>query len=158
MKSRKYILLPATVAFAVLSLVAWAAVSPSWSSLGRPSAFSPTAHSPLPDVEGTAKQVDALLHASWSDLAIEPAPVADDLQVFRRLALALVGTTPSLEEIRQFETDTSPNRLQRWTARFIADSRFVEYFAARLADVFVDPAAEDPKPHKRERLERWLGE
>jgi len=151
METRKYLLLPATVGLAVLCLVAWVAARPAVPTHSLAKAPGGA------DVAAAAGQVNALLQANWTESSIEPADRADDLQVFRRLALALVGTTPALEEIRQFEADSSTDRLPQWTARFIADSRFTEYFAARLADVFVDPVAEELKPHQRERFTRWLG-
>ena len=151
MKSPKYLLLPVAVGLAVLCLVAWVAVRPALSSrLGARIARGG-------DVSEFAVRVDRLIEVAWSDNSVEPAGPADDLQVFRRLSLALAGTVPSLEEIRQFEGDRSPDRLQRWTTSFISDSRFVEYFGARLADAFVDPVAESLKPHQRERFRRWLG-
>ncbi|MDA1050636.1 MAG: DUF1549 domain-containing protein [Planctomycetota bacterium] len=151
METRKYLLLPATVVLAVFCLVAWVAARPAVSAHSL--ANAPRGE----DVAVAADRVDALLQATWAASSIEPAKVTDELQVFRRLALALVGTAPSFEEIRQFEADTSPERLQQWTARLVADSRFVEYFAARLGDAFVDPVTEDLKPHQRERFRRWLG-
>lgn len=152
MKSSKYCLLPTAAALTVVCLVAWVAARPLMPShrvatVGRGDAASEA-----------VGQVDRLIEASWTDSDVEPAPSADDLQVFRRLSLALVGAVPSLEEIRRFEADPSADRLQRWTTSFIADSRFVEFFGARLADVFVDPVAESLKPHQRERFRRWLGE
>jgi hypothetical protein len=152
MSSRKYLLLPAALATAVLCLVAWVAARPAILSLRSENTQA------APDVRAAADHVDAILQDRWAYEAIEPAARADDLQVYRRLALALGGTAPSLEEIGRFESDSSPDRLRRWTERFINDSRFVEYFAARLADAFVDPIAEDLKPHQRERFRRWLGE
>lgn len=151
MESRKYFLLPATVALGIVCIVSWVAVGPAVSSLSSPKVAADA------DVSIAAERVDALLESAWIDFEIEPAVVADDLQVFRRLTLALVGTAPSLEEVRQFEADKSPNRLQQWTVRLIEDTRFVEYFGARLGDVFVDPVTEDLKPHQRERFARWLG-
>jgi len=151
MEMRKYLLLPAAVALSVLGLVVWVAAGPVVSTGGG--AKTPVGGDPA----AAANRVDALIQLRWTDFSCEPAGVADDLQVFRRLALGLVGTAPSLEEIRQFEADPSPDRLQQWTARFIADSRFVEHFGARLADVFVDPASEELKPHQREHFARWLG-
>jgi hypothetical protein len=151
METRKYFLLPAVVALSVLCLVVWVAAGPVVSTRGSANA------SVSGDPAAAANRVDTLIQLRWTDFACEPAAVADELQVFRRLALGLVGTAPSLEEIRQFEADPSPERLQQWTARYIADSRFVEYFGARLADVFVDPVAEELKPHQRERFNRWLG-
>ena len=45
--------------------------------------------------------IDAVFAARWDDADLEPAEPAEPLQVFRRLTLALVGTAPSLEEIRR---------------------------------------------------------
>ncbi|MBP88118.1 MAG: hypothetical protein CMJ64_15600 [Planctomycetaceae bacterium] len=151
MKTRKHFLLPAALAFAVLSLVAWVAARPTIVAL------RPEKAEGCEDATATADRVNVLLQETWTSDSIEPAVGADDLQVYRRISLALVGTSPSLEEIRRFEADESPDRLQQWTARLIGDSRFVEYFAARLGDAFVDPVAEDLKPHQRERFRRWLG-
>jgi hypothetical protein len=151
METRKYELLPATVAIAIVGLVAWVAVRPQVPLIPQMMAADDW------DVDAAANRIDALLQSSWDEAAVDAAEPADDLQVFRRLSLGLVGTAPSLEEIRRFERDTSPDRLGQWTARYIADSRFVEYFAARLGDVFVDPTAEDLKRHQRERFARWLG-
>ena len=151
MHTRKYLLLPATVVLAVLGFVVWVAVSPSLFAFRRPQVQLGE------EVTATADRIDKLIELEWGKLSIEPATTADDLQRFRRLALALVGTAPSLEEVRQFEADRSPDRLRQWTARLIADSRFVEYFAARLADVLVDPVAEELKPHQRARFVSWLG-
>jgi len=152
MAARSHLVLPALVAISIPGLVTWVAARPLIPSL------------PAAPVQGdesvaaAANEIDAILAAGWADRSIEPSAAADELQVFRRLTLALVGTSPALEEIRDFEADKAPDRLQRWTSRLIADSRFVEYFAARLGDAFVDPVDENLKPHQRERYRRWLGD
>ncbi len=151
MNTQTHLPLPGMVALSVLSVVAWAAIRPS--TMSYPEAKTAAGQ----DVVLTADSVDTLLRSRWDAESIRSAQRAEDLQVFRRLTLALVGTVPSLEEIRQFEDEPSADRLQRWTTRLIADSRFIEYFAARLADVYVDPAAENLKPHQRERFVHWLG-
>ncbi len=151
MKLRTDLLLPMTAALAVIALVAWVAARPAVQSLR---AFSVSSEVDLV----ASDRVDAWLQASWDEALVEPASAADELQVLRRLSLALVGVAPSLEEIREFEQDLSEERLQGWVARYISDSRFVESFAARLGDAFVDPAADELKPHQRERFTRWIGE
>jgi hypothetical protein len=156
MESPRNILLPAMVAIVIVGLVTWVAARPIVPSISQMMAVDD--HDiDGGDEEATAQRVDAILQSSWDEASVDAAEPADDLQVLRRLSLALVGTAPSLEEIRRFERDTSPDRLQQWTARFVADSRFVEYFAARLGDAFVDPVSEELKPHQRERFTRWLG-
>lgn len=156
METPRNVLLPATVVIAIVGLVTWIAARPVMPSISQLMAADDR-EAAGGDAETTAQRVDALLQTSWDEAAVEPAEPADDLQVLRRLSLAFVGTAPSLEEIRDFEEDRSSDRLQQWTNRLIADSRFVEYFAARLGDAFVDPVTEELKPHQRERFTRWLG-
>lgn len=151
MKSQQHLLLPLTVAVAVFGFVAWSA-----GHALIPSSAEVT-DTDTQNVSTAANRVDAVLQAAWDAESIKPADAADELQVFRRLTLALVGAVPSIEEIRQFEADSSPHRLQQWTSRLIADSRFVDYFGARLGEAFVDSAEENLKPHQRERYSHWMG-
>jgi hypothetical protein len=101
--------------------------------------------------------VSQALNSRWERSGVVPAVSADDLQVLRRLSLALVGSAPSLEEIRQFEADSAADRLERWTARYIADWRFVEYFAERLATVLVNHVGGEFGDGHRQRFVEWLG-
>lgn len=135
-------------------MVAWAARSPLNDD--------PDMHlGLLPPQDGMAESVDRVnryFENRWQEVEISPAPSADDRTVLRRLALALHGTVPSLEEIRRFEADTEPERLQRWSARMLDDVRFADYFAARLGRVFV--GAEDGQfiIFRRDRYTQWLSE
>lgn len=151
MNSGKHLLLPFTLAISIVGLVAWSAASVMMPF--EPQSRGPD-HSQNTDA---AARIDAVLQKEWKAIQVEPAGPADDLQILRRLTLALVGTVPSIEEIRQFEADPDTDRIQSWTRRLIADPRFVEYFGARLGEAFVDTAEENLKPHQRERYNQWLG-
>ncbi len=87
---------------------------------------------------------------------VSPAPRADDLTILRRLSLALHGTIPSLEEIRRFEADDRPDRLQRWTAALLEDPRFSDYFAERLARAYVGVEQGQFLLFRRDRFLAWL--
>ncbi len=79
--------------------------------------------------------MDAYFSARWQKAELEPALIleeAEELQILRRLSLALHGTIPSLEDIRRFEADDQPDRIARWTAEMLQDRRFADYFAERL--------------------------
>ncbi|MCA9110253.1 MAG: DUF1549 domain-containing protein [Planctomycetaceae bacterium] len=104
------------------------------------------------------RDVDAELQRRWQELGLTPAPPADDLQVLRRLSLALHGTIPSLEEIRQFEADDQPDRLLRWTASMLNDSRFADYFSERLARSYVGVEEGQFVIFRRDRFTHWLSE
>ena len=66
--------------------------------------------------------VDAAIRRGWAGAGARPGPPAPDLVVMRRLALALTGSIPSLEEIRRFEARPaagrgSGSRRTRWSTR-----------------------------------------
>ncbi len=110
------------------------------------------------DLSVIVQEVDAELHRRWAELDVSPAPPADDLQVFRRLSLALHGTIPSLEEIRRFEADDQTDRLTRWTAGMLDDPRFADYFAERLARSFVGVEDGQFIVFRRDRFTNWLSD
>ena len=51
----------------------------------------------------TLDKLNAEFRQHWQAQGLDAAPRADDLTIARRLSLALVGTVPSLEEIRALE-------------------------------------------------------
>ena len=64
-----------------------------------------------PDFRETVRRVDAAFERQWADDKLNVAEPADDLLIARRLSLGLMGTVPSLEEIRQFESLPPDERL-----------------------------------------------
>jgi hypothetical protein len=162
----KTLALPVIVVLAVCTLVAWAAHSPvDWRQIdpgagARKSTdlAKPSADQELPPAEiaDTVHNVSRYFESAWKESGRTPAQLAQDVQILRRLTLALCGTIPSLEEIRVFESDTSPDRLDRWTNRLLADSRFADYFAERLARSFVGNEAGQFIVFRRDRFSDWL--
>ena len=102
--------------------------------------------------------VDQLFADRWHEAGLEPATSAEELTLLRRLSLVLHGTIPSLEEIRQFESDKAPDRIARWTERMLADRRFADYFARRLSRVFVGSDQGQFVVFRRDRFWAWLGD
>jgi hypothetical protein len=114
------------------------------------------AGSTIDDLQSTVAAVNRYFEANWAAAGITPAPKADDLTVFRRLSLALHGTVPSLQEIRDFEADARPTRLADWTRRWTSDARYASYVSVRLSRAFV--GAEDGPfvLFRRDRFNDWL--
>jgi hypothetical protein len=109
-------------------------------------------------IDESVSVVNQWLRKGWSDEGLEPAELADDLTVYRRLSLALHGTIPSLEEVTAFKADTSTDRIERWLLRMLEDSRFSTYFADRIERVLtgVDPG--QFIIFRRDRLRDWLSD
>ncbi len=110
--------------------------------------------------EKTLDHVVANVNMELERLRIEAnldvAAPADELTVWRRLSLALHGTIPSLEEIRRFEADQKPDRLERWLEYLLNDDRFNDYFAERLARSYVGVEVGQFLIFRRDRFLDWL--
>jgi hypothetical protein len=66
-----------------------------------------------------------------------PEYKATDLEILRRLSLALTGSIPSVEWIRDFETWPQDQKLKLALDRILADQRSSDYLAERFARAFV---------------------
>lgn len=158
----KAFLLPAIVVLAVCAVVGWAAHSPvDWRTIdpavAQRGAEPPNANVELPsEIRDTVASLDRSFEQAWQEAGVTPASPADDLQVLRRLSLALCGTIPSLEEIRTFESEAAPGRIDRWTVRLLKDNRYADYFAERLGRGFVGSEMGQFIVFRRDRFIDWL--
>ena len=146
------LLLPGVVLLAVIWLVNFVTHQPL-KGIATEETARPTA-----DLDESVQKVNTFFARRWSSEDLQPVKKADELAVLRRITLALMGTVPSLEEIRAFEQDSGPDRLQRWTARILHDRRYAEYFAERLARSFVGVEGGQFIVYRRDRFSAWLSE
>jgi len=103
-------------------------------------------------------RLNAEFQKRWQAEGVEAAGRADDLSILRRLSLALFGTLPSLEDIRRFEADDKPDRIDRWVLGMLKDSRYSDYFAERLARSLVGVEGGPFIIYRRDRLTAWLAD
>lgn len=141
---------PLAVAVGLVVLVVGAATSSKYPIPPMPQ------EAELADARDAAGQVDHYFTNLWQTQNLTPSLPADELTVLRRLSLSLHGTVPSLEEIRRFETDSEPQRLERWTIQLLNDRRFADYFAARLARGFIGAEGGQFIIFRRDRFTEWL--
>ncbi len=146
------LLLPGVVLLAVVWLVSFVTNQPL-----KGVATEETSR-PTTDLDESIQKVNSFFMQRWAGEDLQPAKKVDELSVLRRITLALMGTVPSLEEIRAFEQDSGPDRLSRWTARFLRDRRYAEYFAERLARGFVGVEGGQFIVYRRDRFLNWLSE
>jgi hypothetical protein len=111
-----------------------------------------------PDFTAAVERVDSALRESWESPGIRPAGAAPDLLVARRLALALMGTVPSLEEVRRLEALPPEQRLPWWLDHVLQDRRFDDYFAERLARAAVGTEDGPLLLFRRRRFVTWLSD
>lgn len=149
--------LPRLLDVVILGGVAAAAV---WSvaELFRPPVphVSSSVPTNLAETAAVARTVDAAFAQAWGPLNLAPTPKADDLTLLRRLSLALTGSIPSLQEIREAEAAKPQDMAQWWLARLLADRRSSDYLAERLVRVYVGIENGPFLIYRRRRLVDWL--
>ncbi|OWK35076.1 DUF1549 domain-containing protein [Fimbriiglobus ruber] len=110
------------------------------------------------DFRATVDRVNTSFQNEWQTANVRPADPASDLLVARRLAFGLMGTVPSLEEIRQFESLPPEERIPWWIDHILADRRYDDYFAERLARSFVGTEDGPFIFFRRRRMVSWLSD
>ena len=106
----------------------------------------------------TVSQVNAEFRAAWEQAGVKPVDKADDLLIARRLALALAGTIPSLEEIRRLEALPADERQTTWAGALLEDRRTADYLAERYARQFVGVEDGPFLLYRRRRFVAWLAD
>ena len=110
------------------------------------------------DFQAVVARVDATFRQDWTKQGLQPAPHASELAVARRLSLALTGTIPSLQEIRQLEAIPAGQRVAWWTAGLLEDRRLADYWAERLARAYVGTEDGPFIVYRRRRFVSWLSD
>ncbi len=105
-----------------------------------------------------ARRVDAVFEARWQKAGISPTRPADTHTVVRRLSLGLMGTVPSLEELRRLEKLPPELQLPWWIARLLEDRRTSDYLAERFARGFVGVGSGPFVVYRRHRFTEWLSD
>ena len=100
--------------------------------------FQPVKRPALPRVENRAwvkSPVDAFVLAKLEEAGLEPAKPATRRDLLRRVTVNLTGLLPTPEELRAFETDTSPQAWANAVDRLLASPRHGERWGRHWLDV-----------------------
>lgn len=81
---------------------------------------------PSPDARD---RIDQLVDQHLQSLGLVPSPSVADEVWLRRVYLDLIGAIPSEEELRAFESDRTPNRIEQTVDRLLESPRFAPYWA-----------------------------
>ncbi|SHM63467.1 Concanavalin A-like lectin/glucanases superfamily protein [Cyclobacterium lianum] len=91
---------------------------------------------PSPETKGWARnEIDAFVAEKLQAADLQPASEASKEVLIRRLSFDLTGLPPSLEEIRQFVSDTSEGAYENLVDRLLASPAYGERMAADWMDV-----------------------
>lgn len=85
--------------------------------------------------------------------------LADDLTFLRRVTLDTVGVVPTLEEIRAFQNDRTPDRRARLIDRLLDDPRWADHWMGYWQDVLAEnPNILNPTLNNTGPFRWWLYE
>ncbi len=80
--------------------------------------------------------IDAFIAAEHDARGLKPRPAAPKGVLLRRVYLDLIGLSPTPEEQRAFEEDTSPNAYEKVVDRLLNDPRHGERWARHWMDIW----------------------
>ncbi|MFP6900685.1 MAG: DUF1553 domain-containing protein [Opitutales bacterium] len=88
-----------------------------------------------------------------------PAPLTNGLAFLRRVTLDLVGVFPSLDEIRAFEADKSPDKRAKVIDRLLDDPRWADNWVGYWQDLLAEnPNVVKPKLNNTGPFRDWIYE
>lgn len=134
-----------------------------WEAAKRHWAYQPPQRHRPPVVKDPAwaqTEVDYFVLAGLEQRGLRPAPAAGKRVWLRRVSFGLIGLPPTVEEIRDFEQDSSPQAQARVIDRLLASPHYGERWARHWLDVarYADDKAlafVNPWPHSY-RYRDWV--
>jgi Protein of unknown function (DUF1549)/Protein of unknown function (DUF1553) len=82
------------------------------------------------------KLINSAIERQWSDYALKPSPVEDDLKWARRVYLDLIGRIPSYQEAFDFAKDKAPEKREKLVDTLLNDGKYTEEFASHWGTVW----------------------
>lgn len=102
-----------------------------------------------------AALIDQQIDARLSSEGVRAAELADDVEFVRRIYLDLHGVVPTLEQVKRFAADASPDKRARLVDELLADTRYGRYLADMWQGNLISPLADDATK-RGDRLRDWL--
>jgi len=81
--------------------------------------------------------IDELVLMQLRRLNLPPSPAASDAEFLRRAYLDTIGTLPTMEEVRHFLADTTPDKRDRVIESLLARPEFVDYWTYKWSDMLL---------------------
>src|ERR1051325_10139740 len=78
--------------------------------------------------------IDRRISERWEGEGVNPAPLADDYEFFRRLSLDLRGVIAAPDEIRAFAADADPAKRAKTVDAWLRGEAFATWWAHRWTD------------------------
>ena len=110
-----------------------------------------------PSVTGSAVQdLDLLMVKLWEDNNVKPVSLASDEELLRRVYLDLAGRTPSVNEVRDYLKNTSPDRYESLVNRLLNSPDHASHLAAKFRSFLLPEGVDLTNFGGVEAFEKWL--
>ena len=81
-------------------------------------------------------QIDSMIKEVWEAYGITPSRDATDEEWCRRVFLDVLGRIPSVDEVKQFQSDRSATKKQALVNRLLYDDAYTEEFARNFTTIW----------------------
>ena len=110
-----------------------------------------------PSVTGNAVQdLDLLMAKLWEENNVKPVSLASDEELLRRVYLDLAGRTPSVNEVRDYLKNTSPDRYESLVNRLLTSPDHASHLAAKFRSFLLPEGVDLTNFGGVEAFEKWL--
>ncbi len=122
---------------------------------GAEDSISPASET-APDSRVMAALVDQRIEAHWQEEGIAPAPLATDGEFLRRVYLDLTGVIPPVSEVRNFLTDTTPDKRARMIDRLLESPAHATHLATTWRNLLLPAGLEAGDLNSVIGVQNWL--
>ena len=110
-----------------------------------------------PSATGNAVQdLDLLMAKLWEENNVKPVSPASDEELLRRVYLDLAGRTPSVNEVRDYMKNTSPDRYESLVNRLLDSPDHSSHLAAKFRSFLLPEGVDLTSFGGVEAFEKWL--
>lgn len=88
-----------------------------------------------PDVPADVNPIDHFIQSKLRTVHLAPSPEADRRTLIRRLSLDLLGLPPTIEEVENYISDTSPTAYEKLIDRLLASPHYGERWGRHWLDI-----------------------
>lgn len=82
--------------------------------------------------------IDQLIRQGWTDNGVSPSPQATDQEWVRRVYLDVVGRIPSVDEVKAYVTDRSPDKKRKLVQKLLYSDEYVEDYARNWTTIWTN--------------------
>lgn len=124
---------------------------------GHVAVFRATIPLGLPvDVPQVDNVVDRHVYSQLRKLGLPPSDLCDDPTFLRRVTIDIAGRLPTLEETKQFLSDTNPNKRQLLVERLLETPDYADYFANKWSAILRNKRRQDVDRRATFAFHAWI--